>query len=136
MKNMIFKLVLLFTVIPFIELALLIKIGTIIGTFDTILLIIITGLLGAVMVRAAGIQCLFRIQENLRSGTIPTEELFNGVLILIAGALLITPGLITDGTGFILLIRPTREFVKKYIKKWIKSKIKQGKFNSNIQIHL
>ena len=131
---MFFKLFLLFTIIPFVELALLIKIGTVIGTFETIMIIIITGLVGALMVRAAGIQCLFRIQENLRSGIIPTDELFTGLLILVSGAFLVTPGLITDAVGFVFLFPPTREIVKSYLKKYIKSKIEQKNFDSHIDI--
>lgn len=131
---MFFKLFLLFTIIPFVELALLIKIGTVIGTVETIMIIVITGLVGALMVRAAGIQCLFRIQENLRSGIVPTDELFTGLLILVSGAFLVTPGLITDAVGFVLLFPPTREIIKSYLKRYIKSKIEQKSFNSNIDI--
>lgn len=131
---MFFKLFLLFTIIPFVELALLIKIGTVIGTVETIMIIVITGLVGALMVRAAGIQCLFRIQENLRSGIVPTDELFTGLLILVSGAFLVTPGLITDVVGFVLLFPPTREIIKSYLKRYIKSKIEQKSFNSNIDI--
>jgi UPF0716 protein FxsA len=131
---MFFKLFLLFTIIPFVEIALLIKIGTVIGTAETIMIIIITGLVGALMVRAAGIQCLFRIQENLRSGIVPTDELFTGLLILVSGAFLVTPGLITDAVGFVLLFPPTREIIKSYLKRYIKSKIEQKSFNSNIDI--
>jgi UPF0716 protein FxsA len=131
---MFFKLFLLFTIIPSVEIALLIKIGTVIGTAETIMIIIITGLVGALMVRAAGIQCLFRIQENLRSGIVPTDELFTGLLILVSGAFLVTPGLITDAVGFVLLFPPTREIIKSYLKRYIKSKIEQKSFNSNIDI--
>lgn len=125
---MFLKLLLLFTVIPFIELALLIKIGTLIGVTETIMLIIITGITGAIMVRAAGINCLFRIQQNMQSGIVPTDELFNGALILIAGAFLITPGLITDGAGFLLLIAPAREIIKKWLKKYLRKKFDHTEF--------
>ena len=131
---MFLKLFLLFTIVPFIELALLIKIGTLIGTFETIMIIIVTGLVGAVMVRAAGIQCLFRIQEDLRSGVIPTDELFTGLLILASGAFLVTPGLITDTAGFVLLFPPTREIIKSYLKRYIKSRIGQKNIDTNIDI--
>jgi UPF0716 protein FxsA len=129
---MLFKLFLLFTVVPFIELALLIKIGTIIGLFETILIIVITGMAGALMVRSAGIECLFRIQKNMDSGIIPTEDLFSGVLILVAGAFLLTPGLITDAAGFILLIPVSRDLVKKFLKKYVKLKVEQTRLNQDI----
>ena len=120
---MFLRLFLLFTLVPCVELALLIKLGTVIGALDTIVLVILTGVVGALAVRAAGIQCLFRIQENLRAGSVPAEELFNGVLILLSGALLITPGLITDAVGFSLLFPPTRDFFKKHIKHYLSSRI-------------
>ena len=129
---MLFKLFLLFTVIPFIELALLIKIGTMIGLFETILIIVITGMAGALMVRSAGIECLFRIQKNMDSGIIPTDDLFSGLLILVAGAFLLTPGLITDAAGFVLLIPASRELVKKFLKKYVKLKVDQVRLNQHI----
>ena len=129
---MLFKLFLLFTVIPFIELALLIKIGTMIGLFETILIIVITGMAGALMVRSAGIECLFRIQKNMDSGIIPTDDLFSGLLILVAGAFLLTPGLITDAAGFVLLIPVSRELVKKFLKKYAKLKVEQTRLNQDI----
>ena len=129
---MLFKLFLLFTVIPFIELALLIKIGTMIGLFETILIIVITGMAGALMVRSAGIECLFRIQKNMDSGIIPTDDLFSGLLILVAGAFLLTPGLITDAAGFLLLIPVSRELVKKFLKKYVKVKVDQVRLNQDI----
>jgi len=129
---MLFKLFLLFTVVPFIELALLIKIGTMIGLFETILIIVITGMAGALMVRSAGIECLFRIQKNMDSGIIPTDDLFSGLLILVAGAFLLTPGLITDAAGFILLIPASRELVKKFLKKYVKLKVDQIRLNQDI----
>jgi len=129
---MLFKLFLLFTIVPFVELALLIKIGSMIGVFETILIIVITGMAGALMVRSAGIECLFRIQKNMESGVIPTDDLFSGLLILVAGAFLLTPGLITDAAGFILLIPVTRELVKKFLKKYVKLKIEQSELNHDI----
>ena len=120
---MFLRLFLLFTLVPCVELALLIKLGTVIGALDTIVLVILTGVVGALAVRAAGIQCLFRIQENLRARSVPAEDLFNGVLILLSGALLITPGLITDAVGFSLLFPPTRDFFKKHIKHYLSSRI-------------
>jgi UPF0716 protein FxsA len=130
------KLFLLFTIIPFVELGLLIKIGTVIGTLETIMIIIITGFIGAFMVRAAGIQCLFRIKNDLNSGVIPTDELFNGMLILVSGSFLITPGLITDAAGFVLLLPSAREIIKSYIKRYVKSRIGQRDSDSHIDIQL
>ena len=126
------RLVVLFTVVPFLELALLIKIGTVIGTIDTILLIIITGVIGAMMVRAAGVQCLFRIQAHMRDGAFPADELVNGFLILVAGALLITPGLLTDTAGFLLLIPQTRDAAKRRIKRYLTSRMNQQSYHVDL----
>jgi len=123
---MLIKLILIFTIIPFIELSLLIEVGTHIGTLNTIMLVIITGILGAFMARIAGLSVLFKIQENLRAGIFPADELFDGVLILIAGALLITPGLLTDALGFLLLFSPGRAGVKKWLKQIVKKKMNKG----------
>ena len=129
---MLFKLFLLFTIVPFIEFALLIKIGAVIGVFETVLIIIITGMAGALMVRSAGIDCLFRIQKNMDSGIIPTDDLFSGLLILVAGAFLLTPGLITDAVGFILLVPASRELVKKFLKKFVKMRVDRAGLNHDV----
>jgi UPF0716 protein FxsA len=92
------------------------------------MLIIITGIAGAVMVRAAGINCMFRIQQNMQEGIVPTDELFNGALILVAGAFLVTPGLITDAAGFLLLVAPARDMIKKWLQKYLRRKFDQTEF--------
>ena len=126
---MLMKLILLFTIIPFIELSLLIELGTHIGTLNTIMVVIITGIVGAFMARIAGLSVLFKIQENLRAGIFPADELFDGVLILIGGALLITPGLITDALGFFLLLPLGRAGVKKWLKEVVKKKMDKGEIS-------
>jgi UPF0716 protein FxsA len=117
------KLLLLFTVVPLVELALLIKLGSHIGVLDTILLIIFTGAAGAILVRTAGIQCLFTVRQQLQSGKFPADELCNGLLILIAGALLITPGLLTDVAGFALLVPPVRAMIKTRLHAYLEKKV-------------
>jgi len=120
---MFFKLLILFITIPLLELALLIKIGTLIGTFNTILLILITGIVGAALAKQQGLGVITRIREDMALGRVPSDELFNGVCILVGGFLLLTPGLLTDALGFSLLIPSTRQGIKKYLrykleKKW------------------
>ena len=124
---MLLKLILLFTIVPFIELIFLIEIGSRIGTFNTVMIVIVTGIVGAFMARVAGFTVLLRIQQNLRTGVFPKDELFDGVLILVAGALLITPGLLTDALGFFLLLPSGRAMVKKWVKEIARKKIDQGK---------
>ena len=111
----------LFILVPLIELALLIKLGSYIGVLDTILLIIFTGAAGAILVRAAGIQCLFTVRQQVQNGIFPADELCNGLLILIAGALLITPGLLTDVVGFTLLIPKLRNMIKARLRSFLES---------------
>jgi len=123
---MLIKLILIFTIIPFIELSILIELGTHIGTLNTIMVVIITGIVGAFMARIAGLSVLFKIQENLRAGMFPGDELFDGVLILIGGALLITPGLLTDALGFLLLLPLGRAGVKKWLKEVVRKKMNKG----------
>jgi len=116
---MFFKLFLIFTVVPVIELALLIKIGTVIGTLNTIMLVIFTAMLGAYLVKMEGIGVITRFQQNMMEGRFPAEEIFDGALILIAGALLVTPGVTTDMIGFLLVIPASRLIIKQYLKKYI-----------------
>jgi UPF0716 protein FxsA len=123
------KLLILFIVIPILELALLIKLGTIIGTLNTIALVILTAILGAYMVRVEGINVMYRFQENLARGTLPAEELFDGAMILVAGAFLLTPGIITDIVGFLFVFPSSRRILKKAIRNYIEKKISGGHIN-------
>ena len=120
---MLIKLILLFTIVPFIELTLLIEIGSYIGTLNTIIIVIVTGIIGAFMARIACLTVFLKIQENLREVIFPRDELFDGVLILISGAFLLTPGLLTDALGFFLLIPFGRLVVKGWLKEIIKTRI-------------
>ena len=123
---MLLKLILIFTIVPFIELSLLIELGSAIGTLPTILVVVITGVIGAFMTRMAGLSVLFKIQENLRQGIFPRDELFDGVLILIGGAFLLTPGLLTDALGFFLLLPLGRSAVKRWLQEILKQRIDRG----------
>jgi len=114
---MLLKLFLAFTLIPAAEIYVLIKIGGFIGAFNTVLVIIITGILGAYLARLQGLQTLYKIQTNLHQGIIPTEELIDALIILSAGITLLTPGFLTDIAGLMLLIPYTRFYVKRWLKK-------------------
>ena len=112
---MFLRLLLLFTVVPLVELFLLVKLGTVVGVGPTIALVLFTGILGAWLARQQGLEVLRRVNEDLSQGRMPTEALMDGVLILIAGAVLLTPGLLTDALGFVLLIPRTRAAVRKIV---------------------
>ncbi|HDZ61965.1 MAG TPA: FxsA family protein [Nitrospirae bacterium] len=120
---MFFRLFLLFTLIPVIELTLLIKVGSIIGTLNTVFIVILTAIIGAYMVRLEGIGVMYRIQQDMREGIFPAEELINGMMILTAGALLLTPGFFTDVIGFLMVFPVSRNYIKKIAKPYIKKKM-------------
>jgi len=120
-------LILLFTLIPVIELALLIKVGQYIGVMNTITIVISTGVLGAVLAKSQGLRVLANMQRDLDAGRMPANPLFDGLMILIGGILLLTPGLITDGAGFLMLIPYTRAVIKLWIKRVIKKMMDEGR---------
>ena len=98
----------MFIVIPLVEFALLIEIGSRLGTLPTLLLIFGTGVAGAYLARLEGLRILYRIQREFQQGSMPAEQLFDGFLVLIAGVVLITPGLLTDIAGLILPLANSR----------------------------
>jgi UPF0716 protein FxsA len=116
---MLLKLFLAFTIIPVVEIYLLIQIGTIFGALTSIALVIVTGFLGAYLARIQGLQTLFRIQKSLREGQMPSGELLDALLIGIAGLVLLTPGFLTDAFGFLLLIPNTRTAIKQWLHRQI-----------------
>tara|TARA_B100000579_G_scaffold396210_1_gene374805 strand:+ start:1765 stop:2160 length:396 start_codon:yes stop_codon:yes gene_type:complete len=113
------RFLLAFTIIPIIEIYLLIEIGSILGTLTTVILIIITGFFGTFLARMQGLQTLYQIQESLREGRMPSGELLDALLIALAGLVLLTPGFLTDSAGFLLLLPKTRN----YIKHWLRQQI-------------
>ena len=119
---MLLKLFLAFTLIPLVEIYLLIKLGQNFGAITSILLVIFTGILGAYLARMEGLRTLFRIQETMREGRMPGEELLDALLIAIAGLVLITPGFITDVAGFLLLFPFTRMLAKNLLKERMRAK--------------
>jgi UPF0716 protein FxsA len=116
---------LIFVVTPLVELAILIYLGTLIGVLNTILIVVITGLSGAFLARRQGLVTLSRIRNNVEQGILPSGDLFQAVLILIGGLLLLTPGLITDLAGFAMLIPQTRNIVTKWLRNLIQRKIER-----------
>lgn len=118
------KYIFLFLVIvPAAEIAVLLLSGQTIGIWPTILLIILTGFLGAYLARQQGLETIRKTQDQLRRGMMPGDVILDGVSILVGGTLLLTPGFITDTFGFLLLAPPTRKVFKrmmlKLFRKWI-----------------
>ena len=110
------QLLLLFIGVPLIEVLILIKLGSLFGFWPTIFLVIGTGFLGAYLAKLHGISVWRKIQEDLNKGVMPADKLIDGLLILIGGIVLLTPGLLTDVLGFMLLIPVTRVIFKKFVK--------------------
>lgn len=114
---MFFRLLLLFTSVPLIELALLVQIDRHIGLAATLGLVIATAMIGAWLARSQGLRVLARLQTELRSGRMPAEPLLDGLMIFVAGAVLLTPGLLTDLFGFFLLAPAGRGLVRRAVAK-------------------
>jgi UPF0716 protein FxsA len=111
----------LFIAVPLIELALLLQIGAWIGAGPTIALVVFTAIVGVSLARRQGLETMRRMQENTRAGQLPAEAVLDGVLILVAAALLLTPGVLTDAIGFFLLIPGTRRLVTERIRRRIRA---------------
>lgn len=122
------KILILFVIVPVTELYILIEVGKKIGSLTTIGIIILTGIIGAYLVKSQGFMILRKIQNDLNEGIMPGDSLIQGAIILAGGILLLTPGFVTDIVGFIFLIPVSRNIVKKYLLKWLKGKIKEGNF--------
>jgi UPF0716 protein FxsA len=103
----------LFLLLPLAELAVIVNVAGGIGVGWTILLLLAISTAGAWLVKVQGFGALGRIQATLSRGAMPTTDLVDGALIVVAGALLLTPGFITDGVGFLLLIPPSRALVRR-----------------------
>ena len=121
--------ILLFVVTPLVELAILIYLGTLIGTLNTILIVVITGILGAFLARTQGLATLSRIRSSMERGVLPSDELFQGAIIVVGGLLLVTPGMITDLVGFAMLIPQTRNIIIKWLRNLMQRKVQQGKIH-------
>jgi UPF0716 protein FxsA len=126
---MFYKLLLPFILIPFIELAILIRLGQYIGLWPTLALVIVTGTVGTVLTKREGLAVVYRIREALNQGTLPGRHLIDGFLILLGGILLITPGILTDVTGFLFILPITRYKIRERIINWLRRKLLKGSFN-------
>ncbi|TVR32377.1 MAG: FxsA family protein [Spirochaetaceae bacterium] len=120
------KLFLLFTVTPLVELYLLIRIGTWIGALPTVLLVVVTGFAGAYLAKLQGFQVWMRIQYEVNAGRFPATSLLDGLLLFAAGLVLITPGIITDVLGFLLIIPLTRAPIRDWLARKLRRMMDRG----------
>lgn len=102
------RLLLAFTIIPVVELWLLIRIGAWLGAGPTVALVVLTGVVGATLARREGVHAWAAVREELAAGRLPGRKLLEALLVLIAGVVLVTPGVLTDAAGLLLLVRPLR----------------------------
>lgn len=127
---MFWKLLVLFTLVPLVELALLIKLGGYIGIIPTIAIVAGTGVIGVSLARSQGLELISRVKNQVNSGRVPSDQLLEGVFILIGGAMLLTPGLITDTSGFLLILPFSRKWLRERVKVRIKSWLRKKGFDN------
>jgi UPF0716 protein FxsA len=116
----------LFIVVPLLELALLIQMGRWVGVLPTVALVALTGLLGAALVRSEGGRTLAKVQMELGQGRVPGRALMDGACLLVGGALLLTPGVITDLLAFALLVPPSRRRIQARVRRRFERAIAEG----------
>lgn len=123
---MLLRLLLLFTLVPIAELMVLIELGEAIGLGPTLLLVFATGVVGAWLARREGARSWLRVRRELAQGQLPADSLLHGLMILVSGAFLVTPGVLTDAVGFLLLIRPVRAKLVAAIRGWLRRQVRSG----------
>lgn len=121
---MLLRLLLLMTVVPAIELYLLMQLADLMGIFETVFLILITGSVGATLAKREGLGVLNQLRADLKKGLPPADRLVEGLLVLIGGTLLITPGVLTDLAGFSLIFPFTRRWLAPRVKTWAAARFK------------
>ncbi|HHU82704.1 MAG TPA: FxsA family protein [Firmicutes bacterium] len=130
---MLFLLIFCFTVLPALELLLLIELGKAIGTWPTILVVLGTGAAGAFFAKTQGFFLFHRILDELRHGSLPAWEMVNGFCVLLGGILLIAPGLLTDTAGLFLLFPPTRRLLVELIRRWLTARLRTAGFYFHVR---
>lgn len=108
-----------FIAVPIVEIAVFIEIGGQLGVFNTIGMVIVTAVIGTWMLRSQGLRTFHKAQESMARNVFPVSEVFDGLCLLIAGALLLTPGFVTDAIGFLLFVPPVRLFLRHWILIWL-----------------
>lgn len=119
-------LLIAFICMPIVELAVLMRVHDHIGFANTIALVIVTGVAGAFLARQQGFMVLMQIRRDMAEGRMPAPRLMDGVMILVAGVLLVTPGLVTDVVGFLLLMPPVRSGIRAWLRRKLEDSIRRG----------
>jgi UPF0716 protein FxsA len=119
-------LILLFIVVPLVELFVIIEVGQAIGVWPTLALLFLDSVLGAVLVRSQGRAVWRRFNEALAAGRVPHREVFDGAMVIFGGALLLTPGFVTDIFGLLLLIPPSRALIRRLVSRLLVGRVAIG----------
>jgi UPF0716 protein FxsA len=117
------KLILAFALLPVLEIYVLIEVGSVIGSLNTVAIILLTAVAGGYLARSEGTRTYHQIQNNLNQGIIPRNEIVDALLIFGAGIVLLTPGFITDVAGLAVLFPPTRAPIREFLKRRFKSRM-------------
>jgi UPF0716 protein FxsA len=120
------RLALFFVVVPVIELVLLIQLGQVVGLWPTLALVVFTGVTGAALARLEGLRVLFQFRSELASGKLPGQAILDGISVLVGGAFLLTPGILTDFAGFALLLPWSRRWIQRRVRRSLERQISQG----------
>lgn len=123
---MLARLALFFVIVPLVELALLLRIGQWVGLWPTLALVVVTGVAGAGLARAEGLRTLRAFRRETVAGRLPGRSLLDGLAVLVGGAFLLTPGLLTDIAGFSLLVPTSRRWIQRRVRRWIEGRIEAG----------
>lgn len=128
------RLFLLFTLVPLVELYLLMTLGSFMGTLPTIALIAVTGMLGAALAKREGRKALTAYQQAAMQGQLPEDGIVSALLILVGGVLLITPGVLTDVFGLSMMIPPVRRATARLVKARLQRKLEEGVASGNVRV--
>lgn len=120
------RLIFLFVAVPLVELAILLQVGQWIGIGPTFALVVVTGVAGAALARRQGLRALMAVQRELAEGRLPGGSLLDGLAILVGGAFLLTPGILTDIAGFSLLLPTSRRWLQGLARRALEKRISEG----------
>jgi UPF0716 protein FxsA len=121
------KVILVLTVVPLLELYVLVKLTQATSFLVTVLVVLASAVIGVILAKMEGMRVLRRMQEELAQGRIPGDRILDGLLILMAAVLFVIPGLLTDAVAFLLLLPPTRALARMAVKWWMKRKLERGR---------
>ena len=131
---MFLRLFLLFTIVPIIEVWLLIKIGRVIGPLPTVASLLAISIAGAWLARSQGFRVIVAIRDELAVGRLPAAHILDGAFILTGGILLLTPGFFTDFIGLFFLFPPTRKLLKIWLRSWLEQKLLRRGYSANFTL--